>query len=88
MSSRITQTIVAACPNMPSTWKSLLALLAAATSAFADCSSLGSGASDSYSGSFKFVAFDAAAGTNHTLTLANSLTAPGTSFYILSVRRP
>ncbi|KIP04344.1 hypothetical protein PHLGIDRAFT_36991 [Phlebiopsis gigantea 11061_1 CR5-6] len=69
---------------MPSTWKSFVTLLAAATSAFADCSSLGSGASDSFPGSFKFVAFDPAAGTNQSLTLANSLTAPGTSFYILS----
>lgn len=61
---------------------SIISTLAVAALAYADCSSLGG--SDSFSGSFRLAAYDATAGTTTTLTLANSLTVPMTSFYVLS----
>lgn len=73
---------------MLSVWKSLASLLAVTASAYADCSAVGTGASDSFSGNFRLAAYDAAAETTTTLTLANSLTVPMTSFFVLSVRIP
>ncbi|EKM61517.1 uncharacterized protein PHACADRAFT_135249 [Phanerochaete carnosa HHB-10118-sp] len=69
---------------MKSLWTSLLTAVTFAVSASADCSSLGSGASDSFPGTFQISAYDASTGTTTPLHLLVFMTVPETSFHVLS----
>ena len=66
----------------------LSCLVGLAASANADCSTLGEGASDSFSGSFQLAAYNPATGTTTALHLINYLTVPETGFHLLSVCIP
>ena len=69
---------------MHSVWTSLSSLLALATLAYADCSTVAPGASDSFSGTFQLAAVGST-GTTSPLYLINSLTVPETGYHVLSV---
>ena len=60
--------------------------LAAATSAYASCSSFGSGATDTVSSPFTLSADDATAGTTSPLNLLTAQVVPMAAWYALSVR--
>ena len=65
---------------------SVFVALAAAVSAYASCSSLGSGATDTLLGEFTFAARDPVADTATPLHLINVITIPMAGFHLLSVR--
>ena len=60
--------------------------LAAAVSAYASCSTLGPGATDTLPGQFTFAAYDASSGTTTPLHILLAYTQPGASYHVLSVR--
>ena len=63
----------------------LFSALAAAASAYADCSSFGTGATDTVSTQFTLSAFDPVADTTSPLNLLIAFVEPMTAFHVLSV---
>ncbi|PSS29770.1 hypothetical protein PHLCEN_2v2918 [Hermanssonia centrifuga] len=65
---------------------SLLILLTAVAVAYAQCSSLGTGATSSITGDFTISAYNSVTATTTPLNLVNVVTVPHTSFYILATQ--
>jgi hypothetical protein len=63
----------------------ILTALAAAATAYADCSSLGPGATSTVSGRFNLAAYNVASGTTTALHILQAVTIPYTSYHIVGV---
>lgn len=73
-------------PPFDMRYTNLIALLATAALARADCSTFGTGASDTVSGTFSLAAFDPVAQTTTALHVINVVTIPYTGYHVFSVR--